>query len=331
MPRSLASFAVRGPFTNATTVGEVEDTPLLAPFGRLLFPTTFCVPPRSTPLADLDHYLPWYSEIEAQTTLDVLNYLYQARAAGDPVYCPLYSPAQIAADPSLANTGLIHFSPFTLDAIEKASDPHPSSPSLAEKPKPQPPVGASAPFSVVCAGGGFAYVAAIHDSFPHCLHLARAGYHGFALIYRPQGQLACEDLAQALSLIFDHASQLGVDTAGYGLWGGSAGARMAAAVGGWGPRAFGGTVDAAPAAVIMQYTGYSTITGHDPATYACVGTRDAIAPWQIMRERLQRLSAMGTPTEFHAYPGLSHGFGLGLDTCAEGWIDDAIAFWQAQR
>ena len=337
MSHPLISFTADGPFTNETTVGEVEDAPLFAPFGRLLFPTTFCVPSRPTPLANLDRSLPWYSEVEAQTTLDVLNYLYQARAAGDPVYYPLYTSAEIAADPSLANTGLIHFSPFTLAALQQASSSRSLWPTLADKPQPQllasSPVSlrASAPFSVVCAGGGFAYVAAIHDSFPHCLHLARAGCHGFAIIYRPQAQLACEDLARALSVIFDRASQLGVDTAGYGLWGGSAGARMATVVGGYGPRAFGSTVDEPPVAVIMQYTSYSAITGHDPATYACVGTRDSIAPWQIMRERLQRLSAMGVPCEFHAYPGLGHGFGLGVGTCAEGWIDDALAFWLAQR
>lgn len=40
------------------------------------------------------------------------------------------------------------------------------------------------------------------------------------------------------------------------------------------------------------------------------------------------LSALGIPTEFHVYPGLSHGFGLG--TVAEGWIDDAVRFWESQ-
>ncbi len=93
---------------------------------------------------------------------------------------------------------------------------------------------------MVSAGGGFAYVAAMHDSFPHCLHLARAGLNGFAVIYRPDAQLACEDLARAVSFIFAHAEELEVDTAGYSLWGGSAGARMAAYVGGYGPAAFGG-------------------------------------------------------------------------------------------
>lgn len=30
------------------------------------------------------------------------------------------------------------------------------------------------------------------------------------------------------------------------------------------------------------------------------------------------------------YEGLPHGFGLGTDTVAEGWIDDAVKFWERQ-
>lgn len=67
----------------------------------------------------------------------------------------------------------------------------------------------------------------------------------------------------------------------------------------------------------------------DPPTFACVGERDGIANWRTMERRLQALSALGIPTEFHHYPGLSHGFGLGTGTVAEGWLDQAVAFWEA--
>ena len=83
------------------------------------------------------------------------------------------------------------------------------------------------------------------------------------------------------------------------------------------------------AAVVMQYTGYSTASPQDPPTYNCVGSDDGIASWRTMQNRLQRLSAMGIPTEFHVYEGLEHGFGIGTGTVAEGWIKDAIKFWEA--
>ena len=31
------------------------------------------------------------------------------------------------------------------------------------------------------------------------------------------------------------------------------------------------------------------------------------------------------------YDKLGHGFGLGIDTAAEGWLRDAVAFWEEHR
>lgn len=113
------------------------------------------------------------------------------------------------------------------------------------------------PAGVVVGYGlyAFAYVGAMHDSFPHARKLSMQGYKAFALIYRPGAQTACEDLARAITFIFDHAEELEVDTSCYSLWGGSAGARMAAWLGTYGPAAFGGDDLPQPGAVIMQYTG----------------------------------------------------------------------------
>lgn len=190
---------------------------------------------------------------------------------------------------------------------------------------------AGAPFAVCNAGGGFAYVGAMQDSFPHALELSKRGYNAFALIYRPGAQTACEDLARAIAWIFAHAGELEVDTEGYSLWGGSAGARMAAWLGSYGPGAFGEEDLPRPAAVVLQYTGHAEYTPEDPPTFACVGESDWIANWRTMERRLQALQDLGIPTEFHHYPGLPHGFGLGTGTVAEGWLDEAVAFWEAQR
>ena len=80
----------------------------------------------------------------------------------------------------------------------------------------------------------------------------------------------------------------------------------------------------------MQYTGYDDYTKNDPPTYVCVGKADGIANWRIMEQRVHALSAMGIDTEFHAYEGLPHDFGLGTGTAAEGWINDTIAFGERQ-
>ena len=53
--------------------------------------------------------------------------------------------------------------------------------------------------AIVNAGGGFAFVGAMQDSFPHALVLSQKGYNAFALIYRPEARTACEDLARAIA------------------------------------------------------------------------------------------------------------------------------------
>lgn len=82
----------------------------------------------------------------------------------------------------------------------------------------------------------------------------------------------------------------------------------------------------------MQYTGHTETSRADAPTYACFGTSDGIANYRTMESRLNTLtSRYGVPTEFHAYDGLSHGFGLGTGTVAEGWLNDAAAFWEANQ
>ena len=106
---------------------------------------------------------------------------------------------------------------------------------------------------------------------------------------------------------------------------------MAAYLGTYGASAFGGVDLPRPGAVIMQYTGHSEYSKDDPPTYVCVGENDGIASWRTMERRLEKMSELGIETEFHKYPGLSHGFGLGTGTVAEGWIDDAVVFWERQN
>lgn len=105
---------------------------------------------------------------------------------------------------------------------------------------------------------------------------------------------------------------------------------MSAYLGTYGTEAFGGGDLPGPGAVVMQYTGHSEYSKDDPPAYACVGENDGIADWRIMQNRLKQMSALGIDTEFESFLGLSHGFGLGTGTVAEGWMKNAIAFWEKQ-
>ena len=109
---------------------------------------------------------------------------------------------------------------------------------------------------------------------------------------------------------------------------GNAGARMAAWLGSYGTAYFGEKEYPAPAAVIMQYTGLSQVTGMESPTYACVGTSDGIASYRSMENYISQIQQNGPNTKIEVFKGLSHGFGLGEGTVAEGWIDRAISFWE---
>ena len=284
------------PYTVDTRISDVIADPVFGDYGRLIFPVDTGYYSGDT-LGSLQ--LTWYSNIDPDKTVEITNYMKEHAGLGDTIFYDIYSEKEKAADPAKEDTGLFFFK----------GNP-------GEK------------FAICNAGGGFAYVGAMHDSFPHALELSKQGYNAFALIYRPGAQTACEDLARAISFIFEHAEELEVDTDCYSLWGGSAGARMAAYLGSYGPAAFGGDELPGPGAVVMQYTGHSDYMESDPPTYVCVGENDGIASWRTMESRLEGMSALGIDTEFHKYPGLSHGFGLGTGTVAEGWIEDAIAFWE---
>jgi hypothetical protein len=47
-----------------------------------------------------------------------------------------------------------------------------------------------------------------------------------------------------------------------------------------------------------------------------------------MEQRINNLRNIGIDTEFHIYRNVSHGFGLGIGTTAEGWINNALKFWE---
>ena len=283
-------------YTVDTLISDVIVDPVFGEYGRLIFPVDTGYYSGDT-LGSLR--LTWYSNIDPDKTVEITNYMKEHAGQGDTIFYDIYSEEEKAADPAKEDTGLFFFKG-----------------NSGEK------------FAICNAGGGFAYVGAMHDSFPHALELSKQGYNAFALIYRPGAQTACEDLARAISFIFEHAEELEVDTDCYSLWGGSAGARMAAYLGSYGPSAFGGDELPGPGTVVMQYTGHSEYMESDPPTYVCVGENDGIASWRTMESRLEGMSALGIDTEFHKYPGLSHGFGLGTGTVAEGWIENAIAFWE---
>ena len=287
----------------ADTLGTLLSHPAFRSFGPRLLPWDGRAYDAAMPLTDIGQLLPYHSEVNPDVVVDALNRMVDDTHAGRSVFYDFHTEGEKLANPALRHTGLFFF-----------------------RGKP------GAPFAVIAPGGGFAYVGSVHEGFPYAQAISQHGLNAFVLKYRAGegGRVATEDLATAVSYIFQNAIALQVSTAGYSLWGSSAGARMAAAIGSHGTVAFGGQRLPKPAAVVMAYTSHAEVTNSEPPTFVVVGERDGIAPPAAMATRVNALRRMGTPVEFHTYPGVAHGFGTGQGTSAQGWIEHATQFWQQQ-
>jgi acetyl esterase/lipase len=281
-------------------LGDLMHHPAFAEFSRLLLPWDDRTYDESMPLNRIASLLPYHSHVSPQIVVSALNHMIDDAASGRTILHDIYSDAQKHDQPARAHTGLFFF-------------------------RGRP----GAPFAIIAPGGGFSYVGSVHEGFPHAVEISKQGYNAFVLKYRAGygERVATQDLAAAISYVFRNANALGVSTDGYSLWGSSAGARMVATLGTHGVAAYGGDDLPRPAAIVMAYTAHSEHSPADPPTFVVVGENDGISPPAAMEMRVAALRRAGIEVEYHKYPNLGHGFGLGSGTRAEGWVVSATRFW----
>jgi acetyl esterase/lipase len=213
--------------TPESTIGDLLEHPTFAGFTRLILPWDDRPYDARMRLARIGSLLPYHDEVDPETAVSALNRMIDDAGRGETIYYDVYAEEQRRDEPALADVGLFFF-------------------------RGRP----GAPFAVVSPGGGFRYVGSVHEGFPFASAIAGHGYNAFVLKYRTGmgSEAPTRDLAAAIDYIFDRADQLGVSRRGYSLWGSSAGARMAAAIGSHGVVRFGGANHPRPSAVIMAYT-----------------------------------------------------------------------------
>lgn len=283
---------VKQMFDENSTIQDILATPEFSGYAEKILPWDNLE--RNNPNIKIKHIgqiLPWLSELRTDDILNGLNYLRSHQT-----FYNIYPYDDIRQK----HTGLFFFKGRT-----------------------------NAPFTLICPGGGFVYVGSLHSGFPIALDLSEKGYNAFVLKYRSGSvNMAMADLVQALTYIFAHAQEFEVATDNYAVWGDSAGARMAAYLATYGTEAFGGTVLPKPAMAVVNYTGHSDYTPHTSPIFMAVGEYDGIANPDGMKKQAERLNKMGVETEFHLYPDLGHGFGLGTGTSADGWTNKAVRFWE---
>ena len=272
-----------------------------AEFGRLLLPWDGRTYDEDMRLSDIGSLLPYHSHVSPMVVVGALNHMIDDARNGRTIFYDIYPEAQKRDEPAKAHTGLLFF----------RGTP-------------------GAPFGIIAPGGGFSYVGSVHEGFPHGVEISKKGYNAFVLKYRAGygATVATQDFAAAISYVFRNAEALRVSTDRYSLWGSSAGARMVAAIGTSGVAAYQGDDLPRPAAIVMAYTAHSDHSSGDPPTFVVVGENDGIASPATMEKRVAALRQAGVEVDYRKYKNVGHGFGLGSGTSAEGWIVDAIRFWE---
>jgi acetyl esterase/lipase len=290
--------------TSEDRLGDLVRHPAFAGFGELMLPWDDRGYDAAMPLDEIASLLPYHSNVNVPVVVNAINHLIDDSAGGQRVFLDFYTTARKQSAPGKRRTGLFFF-----------------------RGRPD------APFALIASGGGFEYVASVHEGFPYASRISALGFNAFVLKYRlDRGAIgATQDMAAALTYIFRNAGELGVGTEDYSLWGSSAGARMAAAIGSYGSAEFAGDNLPKPSAVVMAYTGHSDYAGDEPRTFVVGGERDAIAPVAVMESRVTALRKAGTEVAFFRYRDVGHGFGPGVGTTAEGWLDEAVCFWRGPQ
>lgn len=283
------------------SVQDILNHPAFAGHGRLILPWDDRTYDEDLRLTNIGSLLPYHNHVRPDVVVGALNHMINAVNNGKVVFFDVYTEAQKRAEPSTRHTGLFFF----------RGEP-------------------GAPFAIVAPGGGFSYVGSVHEGFPYASEISKKGYNAFVLKYRAGhgGAIATRDMAAAISYIFRNANVLGVSTRDYSVWGSSAGARMAAAIGSHGVARSGGDPLPKPSVVVIAYTAHSDYSSDEPPTFVVVGEQDGIAPPSSMESRIAALRKAGTEVEYHRFGNVGHGFGLGTGTSAQGWLADAIRFWE---
>ena len=270
----------------------------------------------------------------AQRLLDIAR-------QGKPLNLPFYNQAELEECPDRCSTALTWF---------------PGEPG--------------APYVVLCSGGGYVLLTNISEGFPTAAQFNKYGYHVFVLTYRRNGTPLIpkpqEDLAAAIRYIEAHAQELQVKPGCYVVGGFSAGGHLAAS---WGTQDLGSRKYGLPApeALFLCYPGSSLVavatsdnelvrryvssiagpnyTKEDIWQCSIENQVDATYPptylWQTMEDPEvsfetsvlldAALEQAGVRHKLWAVPHGDHGLGLALHSEAEGWVEQAIAFWKGEQ
>lgn len=321
--------------TADTTLAELRANPAIQGTGYY----TYCreMTPlmverwKNKPLRD------YFGNSDRDPGIGALNLVIDNYNAGVKVTWQVYTEEEIAQDDSLGCVQLYYYP--------------------SEKP--------NAKTAIVVPGNALTITSEMGEGGSTAYELHEKGYAVFVLRYRTFLDLGnngpLEDLARAVQLITQIGPELGICTDDYALVGYSSGGQLSGVFANK-ERGYGHYGAAKPAVLILGYsvidfsevkvayqlmvdTGNwdwhyycssvaDMVTDDYPPVFFWYGKNDQVLPLMINKAQgpaLQKaLDAHGVPYVLKVYDHAPHSIGTGYTTDAEGWLDDAVAFWEEQ-
>lgn len=319
--------------TPETTMEQLRSDPDVA--GSGIWTYQQAIADLSTPAAGTT--LGEYVGNMAQDCAAAMDYLTDCYRQGRQVTYKVYTAEEIAAEANRNEVELYYF------------------PSHTEKTK----------YVVVMSGNVLNKTSNLSEGYATAWQLHELGYTVFVLRYRvfqkASNNAPLDDLGNAIRYITDHAAEFGVQTEDYALLGYSSGGHLAGLFGSeeHGYRNYGVPK---PGALLLGYpindffeykpiyhmmmdpwvlqdryyewTISGAVTDDYPPVYHWYGMDDYVFP--LLWYPAQRPALTRTLKEHHIpykeviYRRATHGVGTGINTDADGWINDAVAFWEEQ-
>ena len=219
------------------------------------------------------------------------------------------------------------------------------------------------PFVLICAGGGYTSVCSMVEGFNTARRINQLGYPAFVMNYRVgyEGLLPdpMEDVAQALKFIMSKADEFGVVCENYALAGFSAGGHLCAE---WGTDNVGYAAYNMPkpgalfpvypvidleklvakrgdrfvrtmggddvAGSVEKYSVSKHVWAGYPPTFSVHCMDDPGVPYEQSMILQHELEVRGIALAIKLGKVGGHGIGEGRGSDVEGWVDEAVDFWQ---
>lgn len=188
------------------------------------------------------------------------------------------------------------------------------------------------PFVLLLAGGGFSSVCTPFESLPAAAYFNELGYTAFCLTYRVSNNFGTplptlmEDVAKGIQFIIDNAKELNIEIDNYIIGGFSAGGMT---VNMWSMKDNGyGKYSLPKPGMSMMIYGYDKyyLDEDFPKAFIRQCSNDQYFSRNTYYNYLNTLKDLNISYDSKMVNCI-HGFGLGSGTDAEGWIDEALAFY----